>query len=419
MEQLKIEYINIEELIPYINNPRNNENAVDAVADSIVEFGFKNPIIVDKDNIIIAGHTRLLAARKLEMTEVPIIRAEDLTEQQVKAFRIADNRTAEFSEWDEELLALELSDIGDIFTGFSLEEINGMSENDDIKEDDFDAEPKADPKSQLGQVYQLGNHRLMCGDSTNTEDVLKLMGGELADGLVTDPPYNVAYEGGTKDKMTIQNDNLKDDEFSKLLIDAFANADRSMKQGGAFYIWHADGGSMAFRNACNSTGWKIRQCLIWVKNTFVLGRQDYQWAHEPCLYGWKDGAAHYFVADRTQATVIEDKLDINKMKKDEMKELLKQLLEQKVPTTAIHEDKPICNDKHPTMKPIKLIARLITNSFKKNQIVLDLFGGSGTTIMACEQIDRTCYMMEYDPRYVDVIIERWEEFTGRKAELLD
>ena len=193
-----------------------------------------------------------------------------------------------------------------------------------------------------------------------------------------------------------------------------------MKEGAVFYIWHADSEGYNFRGACRDAGWKVRQCLIWNKNSFVMGRQDYHWKHEPCLYGWKDGAAHYFIDDRTQATVYEDKgIDLKKMKKDEMQQLLKKLLSDKQSTTVINEDRPSASSMHPTMKPIKLIARLLRNSSRQEELVLDLFGGSGSTLMACEQLNRKCYTMEYDPRYVDVIIQRWEEFTGRKAELIN
>lgn len=236
--------------------------------------------------------------------------------------------------------------------------------------------------------------------------------------LLTDPPYNVAYEGGTKDKLTILNDNMEDTAFRAFLSDAFKSADEAMKPGAAFYIWHADSEGFNFRFAIRNTEWKLRQCLVWVKNSLVLGRQDYQWKHEPCLYGWKEGT-HYFTADRTQATVIDDKIDFKKLKKEEMLELLQNIFSDKLPTTVIYEDKPLRNDIHPTMKPIKLMARLVKNSTEPRQSVLDIFGGSGSTLMACEQLDRICFTMELDPRYVDCIIDRWEQFTGQTAELIN
>lgn len=222
----------------------------------------------------------------------------------------------------------------------------------------------------------------------------------MADLLLTDPPYNVNYSGGTKEKLTIANDDMDDSSFYQFLIDAFANADSVMRPGAAFYIWHADSNGLTFRRACNDAGWQIRQCLIWVKNSMVLGRQDYQWKHEPCLYGWKDGASHYFVADRTETTVREDELEAV-------------IDEEK--TTILRYDKPTSSKLHPTMKPVKLMGDLIYNSSRKGDNVLDLFGGSGTTLIACEETGRNCFMMEYDPHYCDVIISRWEALTGKKA----
>lgn len=257
----------------------------------------------------------------------------------------------------------------------------------------------------------------MCGDSTKKKDVQKLMNGQKVDMFLTDPPYNVDYQGGTKDALKIMNDSMEDTAFREFLTDAFKNANLVMKEGAAYYIWHADSEGLNFRCAIRNAGWQLKQTLIWVKNSLVLGRQDYQWKHEPCLYGWKDGT-HYFTDDRTNSTVYEDKIDIKKLKKHEMEALLKELLEDKVPTTVIHEDKPVVNDVHPTMKPVKLMAKVIRNSSKEGQIILDLFGGSGSTLIACQQTGRQCYTMELDPHYCDVIVQRWEDFTGEKAELL-
>lgn len=233
---------------------------------------------------------------------------------------------------------------------------------------------------------------------------------------MTDPPYNVDYTGKTKDALKIQNDKMQDTAFKTFLEDAFRTADAVMKPGAAFYIWHADSEGLNFRSACRDVGWTIRQCLVWVKNVMVLGRQDYQWMHEPCLYGWKDGAGHYFTEDRTRTTVWEDRPDIKNMKKEEMRELLLQIFDGDELTTVLREKKPAVSALHPTMKPIKLIGRLIHNSSRPGENVLDIFGGSGTTLIACEQLGRNCFMMELDPKYVDVIIERWEQFTGEPAE---
>ena len=380
--------IALKDLKPYENNPRKNDDAVKYVAESIKEFGFKVPIVIDKDNVIVAGHTRYKAAKKLGMTEIPCIIADDLTDEQIKAFRLADNKVAEKAEWDFDLLNTELDDIIDLdMELFGFED--ALQDNaEEAIEDEFEVELPPEPKSKLGDIYQLGNNRLMCGDSTVLEDVEKLIGGEQADMLLTDPPYNVNYEGKTKDKLKIKNDKMDNDNFRQFLTDAFSNADMVMKPGAVFYIWHADSEGYNFRGACFDAGWTVRQCLIWNKNSMVMGRQDYQWKHEPCLYGWKEGAGHLWASDRKQ-------------------------------TTVINFDKPTRNDMHPTMKPIPLFDYQIKNNTKGGDVVLDLFGGSGTTIMACEQNGRRGYSMEYDPRYVDVIVDRWEKFTGAKAVLLN
>lgn len=381
--------IALKDLKPYENNPRKNDDAVKYVAESIKEFGFKVPIVIDKNNVIVAGHTRYKAAKKLKMSEVPCIIADDLTDEQIKAFRLADNKVAEKAEWDFDLLNAELDDIIDLDMELFGFEDALQDDAEEAVEDEFEVELPAEPKSKLGDIYQLGNNRLMCGDSTVLEDVEKLMGGEQADMLLTDPPYNVNYEGKTKDKLKIKNDQMGNDNFRQFLTDAFSNADMVMKPGAVFYIWHADSEGYNFRGgACFDAGWTVRQCLIWNKNSMVMGRQDYQWKHEPCLYGWKEGAGHLWASDRKQ-------------------------------TTVINFDKPTRNDMHPTMKPIPLFDYQIKNNTKGGDVVLDLFGGSGTTIMACEQNGRRGYSMEYDPRYVDVIVDRWEKFTGAKAVLLN
>lgn len=238
---------------------------------------------------------------------------------------------------------------------------------------------------------------------------------------LTDPPYNVAYEGGTKEKLKIANDNMSSSAFHSFLLSAFQNAYDVMKSGAAFYVWFASREHINFERALNDANFQVRQELIWNKNTLVLGRQDYQWKHEPCLYGWKEGAAHYFIEDRTLTTVHEDEksIDINKMSKDELKKTLKDILNSGVPSTVINEDKPARNGEHPTMKPLKLIGRLIRNSSRKGEVVLDTFGGSGSTMMAAEQLGRKCFMVEYDPHYCDVIIARWEKLTGKKAEKIN
>lgn len=384
--------MNIEDLKPYENNPRNNDKAVDFVASSIKDFGFKVPIVIDKNNVIVTGHTRYKASVKLGIKKVPCIIASDLTEEQIKAFRIADNKTSELSTWNIDLLNSELKELDDLdidMLDFGFKEIDFNFK--EFQEDNFEIDEeeinRIIPASKRGQVYRLDNHFLMCGDSTSIDDVNKLVKNNKMDLLITDPPYNINYEGKTKDKLVIKNDNMEENKFIEFLIDSFAAADSVMKPGAAFYIWHSDTESINFRNACKHVKWKLRECLIWNKNHFTLGRQDYQWKHEPCLYGWKDGATHTWNSDRKQSTVI----DI---------------------------DKPFRSELHPTMKPVELFSYQIKNSSIKDENILDIFGGSGTALIACENLSRNCFMMELDPRYVDVIIKRWEDYTGKKAVLL-
>jgi DNA modification methylase len=368
----------ISDLKAYENNPRNNDAAVDAVANSIKSFGFKVPVIIDKDNVIVCGHTRVKACEKLGIDEVPCVIADDLTEDQIKAFRLADNKTAELAEWDFSKLEEEMKFIDMDLSQFGFEDLEKELERD-VLEDEFDEnEPLPEnPYSKKGDIFLLGKHRLMCGDSTISEDVNKLVDGNQIDMIFTDPPYNVDYEGSTG--MKIQNDKQKDDDFHKFLLDAFTNMANVIKPGGSIYCCHADTEGLNFRTAFKEAGFKLAECLVWVKNSLVLGRQDYHWRHEPILYGWKEGAGHYFVDDRTQDTVWE-------------------------------YNKPKANDLHPTMKPLELVGKAIKNSSKKGENVLDLFGGSGSTLIASEQIERNSYLMELDERYVDVIVKRYLRF---------
>lgn len=390
---MQIEQRLLTDLIPYINNSRkHSDDQVSQIAASIKEFGWTNPILVDGDNGIIAGHGRIMAAKKLGMTEVPVIELAHLSNEQRKALIIADNKLALNSDWDTSLLAIELKDLQDLgfdlnLTGFNGEELANLLQPEQVDgltdENEIPPVPE-EPKTKLGDIYQLGEHRLMCGDSTSIDSVETLTDG-LVDILVTDPPYNVAYEGSNG--LKIQNDDMSDDQFRQFLTDAFISANAVMKPGAVFYIWHADIQGYNFRGACKDAGWQVRQCLIWNKDSLVMGRQDYHWKHEPCLYGWKDGAAHLWAADRKQSTIIECK-------------------------------KPKKNDIHPTMKPVELMEYQILNNTKGMDIVLDLFGGSGSTLMACEKTGRKARLMELDPKYCDVIVKRWEDFTGKKAELL-
>lgn len=415
-------------LTPYDNNPRNNDEAVEPVANSISEFGFKVPIVATSDGEIINGHTRWKAAKKLKLKTVPVIIADDLTEEQVRAFRLADNKVAEIAQWDVELLLDEIENIGNVdmtlfgFTDsdYTLDDFDDEDGNADVlSEEESESEGEQPSSVAYGDIYQLGRHRLMCGDSTSARDMKELIDGEKIDLYVTDPPYNVAYEGKTEEAMTIQNDSMDDASFRQFLRDAFSVADQHLKPGGAFYIWHADSEGLNFRAAVKETGWLLKQNLVWVKNSIVLGRQDYQWKHEPCLYGWKDGASHYFIDNRSLATVIEeDEENLKEMTKGELISYIKTMQENS-PTSIFYEDKPVRSDIHPTMKPLKLIVRCVLNSSKKGERVLDSFNGGGSTLMVCEKTERIYYGMELDPVYVERTIKRWEEETGLKAEKIN
>ena len=377
--------IKVADLIPYEKNPRKiPQSAVDAVKESYRQCGVIDPIEIDENNVILSGHTRRLAAIELGIDEIDALRVVGLDEKAKRKYRLLANKTGEKSGWDYDLLADELGDLD--FDGYDFEWDLPEEEDPDAQEDNYDVQLPKVARSKPGEIYRLGKHRLMCGSSTDPEQVKLLVGSDLVDLLLTDPPYGVDYVGGTG--MMIENDNLAGDEFLHFLQDAFDAADQVMKPGAAFYIWHADSNGAIFRNACDLVGWKVRQCLIWVKNTIVMGRQDYQWKHEPCLYGWKDGAAHDWENDRKQTTVLEF-------------------------------DKPQKSELHPTMKPVPLFDYLMKNNTRAGAIVLDLFAGSGTTIIAAEQNGRKAYCMELDPKYVDVIIDRWETFTGKKAERIN
>ena len=368
-----------QELLEYENNPRSNDAAVDAVANSIKEFGFKVPIVVTSDNVIIAGHTRLKASLKLGLELVPCIVADDLTQAQIKAFRLADNKTAELATWDFSKLEEELSNIDMDMLQFGFEDLHS-DVPDNASDDDFDpdSELSETPYTELGDIYLLGDHRVMCGDSTIKEDVHVLLDGKKIDMIFTDPPYNVDYEG-TAGK--IKNDKMEDESFYLFLLHAFTHMFEATKTGGAIYVCHADTEGLNFRNAFKNAGYKLAECLVWVKNALVLGRQDYHWRHEPILYGWKEGSAHYFIDDRTQDTIWE-------------------------------YNKPKRNDVHPTMKPLELCGRAISNSSKVGEYVLDLFGGSGSTMIAADQLQRKAYLMELDERFVDVIVKRYIRYKG-------
>lgn len=384
--------VDLDLLVP---NPRNTNKhsaaQIKLLAKIMNHQGWRNPIVVStRSGFMTKGHARLEAARLNGWTQAPVDRQHYLTEADELADMIADNKIAELAESDEmriQGIAMELGDSFD-FDLFGIPDfrITGIDQLDPEKDQDEIPAPPKVAKTKPGDLYTLGRHRLLCGDATNLSDFQKLMGGEMADMVWTDPPYNVAYEGKTKESLTIQNDSMTDDMFYKFLFDAYTNLFMSTKEGGSIYVAHADSEGVNFRKGMIDAGWMLKQCLIWVKQTMVMGRQDYHWRHEPILYGWKPGAAHTWETDRKQTTVLEF-------------------------------DRPFRNEEHPTMKPVDLIYYMITNSSRKGHIVLDCFGGSGSTLVACEKAQRRANLLELDPIYCDVIVKRWETLTGERAVL--
>lgn len=425
----QVEYRAIADLKELPGNPRTIkkdqfEKLKQSINDNADYFEARPIILSDRTGelVILAGNQRYKAAKAIGLKEVPTVLLPNLTEEREKEIIIRDNVENGDWDWDELANAWDASLLDD----WGVDLPTDLKPQLEIIEDEA-PEPETDKpaKSKLGEIYQLGDHRLMVGDSTKAEQVAELMAGEQADLLVTDPPYNVDYANikasvmkalhHRTDGKTISNDNFKDDsEFQQFLIDSLGNANDALKDGGVFYIWHADSQAFSFWEATHQIGWTVREILNWVKDRLSMGRQDYQWQHEPCLYGWKGGAGHYFIDLRTLTTVFDDEKPLDELTNKELKELVANY-RQAVPTTIIREPKPSKSEEHPTMKPVRLIAKLIGNSSREGELVLDIFGGSGTTMIACEQLNRRCYMMELDPHYADVIIERWEKFTGQKA----
>lgn len=397
----KIQTVAVDKLIPYINNAKkHSDDQVTRLASSIREFGFVNPILIDKEFNVIAGHGRLMAAKRLNMSEVPCLFIEGLSEAQRKAYILADNRLGELAEWDDELITSELEALLDLdfdidLTGFELPEDDEEPEN--IQEDEI-PEPPAEPTSHLGDLWLLGEHRLICGDSTDIAVIDRLMDGTKADMVFTDPPYGVAYTGGMKiengkiesnKKKQIKNDALDYQNLYQFLYDVYSNIKAHTKEKSALYVFYAHSRSREFLNAFYDAGLKQRSIIIWHKTSGGFGdfMAQYMNAYEPCIYGSNGETVNWYGATNEKTV-----WDIDKEKK--------------------------C-DLHPTMKPLELVGRAIKNSSKKSDIVLDTFGGSGSTLIACEQLGRSCYMCELDPHYVDVIIQRWENLTGEKAELIN
>lgn len=382
-----------DKLIPYVNNARtHSKEQITKLRSSLREFGFINPVIIDRDFNVIAGHGRIEAAKAEGITEVPCVYVDHLTEAQKKAYILADNRMALDAGWDEELLAVELSELQDLgydlaMTGFDEKELVDLfsdKTDSDAKDDDFDLTAALEKASfvQRGDVWTVGRHKLMCGDATSADDVNTLMGSVKANLILTDPPYGVSFKSASG--LTIQNDSMKNEEFYTFLLSAFQCMADHLEKGGAAYVFHADTEGLNFRRAFIDAGFHLAGCCIWVKDSLVLGRSDYQWQHEPVLYGFMQNGKHNWYSDRKQ-------------------------------TTIWNFDKPKRNANHPTSKPLDLLGYPIGNSTQENAVVIDTFGGSGSTLMACEQMNRICYMMELDEKYASVILRRYVEDTGDAA----
>lgn len=385
----EMQLISIDKLVPYVNNARTHSaEQIIKLRSSLREFGFVNPIIIDRDFNVIAGHGRLMAAKEEGINEVPCVFADFLTDAQKKAYILADNRMAMDAGWDEELLKIEMEELQNLgydlgYTGFDEKELADLFGIDDkeVKDDEFDLTAALEKASfvERGDVWFVGKHKLMCGDATSSEDVAKLMEDKKANLILTDPPYNVAFK--SSDGLTIQNDSMKNNDFYEFLFSSFKNMAEHLENGGAAYIFHADTEGLNFRKAFIDAGFHLAGCCIWVKDSLVLGRSDYQWQHEPVLYGFMQNGKHPWYSDRKQ-------------------------------TTIWNFDKPKKNSNHPTSKPLDLLSYPINNSTQANAIVIDTFGGSGSTLMACEKMNRICYTMELDEKYASVILRRYVEDTN-------
>ena len=386
----EFQLVDINKLVPYANNARtHNKEQILKLRSSLREFGFVNPVIIDREYNVLAGHGRIMAAKEEGITEVPCVYADHLTEAQKKAYILADNRMALDAGWDEELLSVEMQELQELgfdlsMTGFDEKELTDLLDVDadsEAKEDDFDlsAALKKAAFVQRGDVWTVGRHKLMCGDATSAEDVSALMGDTKANLILTDPPYGVSFKSASG--LTIQNDSMKNEEFYTFLLSSFQRMAEHLEKGGSAYVFHADTEGLNFRKAFIDAGFHLAGCCIWVKDSLVLGRSDYQWQHEPVLYGFMQNGKHHWYSDRKQ-------------------------------TTIWHFDKPKRNANHPTSKPLDLLGYPIGNSTQENGVVMDTFGGSGSTLMACEQMNRICYTMELDEKYASVILRRYVEDTG-------
>lgn len=426
---MNIQKIKATELKPAKYNPRKDLKPSDPeyqkIADSIDYFGYVSPIIINKDKTVIGGHQRLkvLIDKGYEEVECVVV---DLNKNDEKALNIALNKIS--GEWDETKLKELLTELNSVdlteITGFDLNELQDYlfgDEETNVVEDNFniDSSLPDEPKIKLGDLIILGEHRVYCGDSTKEESYKKLMNKRIADLIVTDPPYNVDYEGKSN-KLKIQNDNMESSEFYKFIKSAYDQMFKVIKEGGGIYVFHADTEGVNFKQGLTNAGFKFAQSLVWVKNAITLGRQDYQWRHESVIYGWKEGAAHYFIPRRDQDTVYDEGMpDIKGMKVKELREKLTELIDYIYQNnTVLYNDKPTINDLHPTMKPLRLIGKLIHNSSRRKELVLDPFLGSGSTLIASEQLGRICYGMELDERYCEAIITRYKELKGEETEVI-
>ena len=407
MEVVKINTVKLNPNNPRIIKDDKFEKLVQSIKDFPEMLNIR-PIVVNKDMIILGGNMRYKACKEAGLKEVPII-ITDLSEEKQREFLIKDNTSG--GEWDWEVLANKW-DVEELESwGLDVPELEIPTILEtEPEEDDFEIPNEIQTDIVLEDLFEIGEHRLLCGSSTEMDTWEKVMNGKLADMVMTDPPYNVDYQGGTG--LKIMNDKMDNNSFYQFLYDFYTALGSYTKKGGAWYVWHADSEGANFRQAMKDAGIMVKQCLIWVKNSMVLGRQDYQWKHEPCLYGWKEGAAHYFTNERMHTTVIEDKIDVRKLTKDQMKNMLIDIMSDKNKTTIINCDKPSRNSEHPTMKPILLLAPLIKNSSKENELVADGFLGSGSTMVASHQLNRKCYGMELDPKYCQVIVDRMRKLDS-------
>lgn len=430
MTTLHIEDWPLERLVPYAQNPRKNDHAVAKMVEAIRSFGFRIPVLARSSGELIDGHLRLKAALAAGLHSIPVIPADDMTPEQVRAFRIMVNRSATWADWDEDLLLQELQALQEAgfnleLTGFDQRELDAMLMQMEAGGKDPDAVPPAPecPVVKDGEIWLLGRHRLMCGDATSLADVGRLMFGEYADMVWTDPPYNVDYAGKAG---KIKNDKMPAEKFDAFLLAVHRAMLETLKAGGAIYVAHSEAGDgMAFRRAFISAGFKLAACLIWRKQTAVLGRGDYHFQHEPILYGWKPGAAHRWYGNRKQRTVFDAGLDGIECLADGSCQLHmggkvyrisgEALQVEELSTSIIYADKPARSDLHPTTKPVALVEVMVANSSPRAGLVLDPFGGSGSTLLACERLGRQCRMLELDPKFVEVIIRRWEDYTGLQA----